>query len=205
MITAADVVDARTAEVDSSLPTGILLERADGTLADWVATHVITTAEIAALARCARRAARAARPGHRPSRPQAGEHDVHGEQRRSAVLEARRLRNRQVHAPLDDTVHLPRPGYMAPEQRSLAEARPSADRNSFGKLVCWLLTGGTDPDAIIAPHGHDLVDACVADDPDDRPDVSAYESSTKCRCNGPPAWWGRPAPFRRGGEPPRMR
>lgn len=65
------------------------------------------------------------------------------------------------------------PGFMAPEQRNGAPAHASADVFSFGKLVCWLLTDGTDPDAVMEPGWKQLVDSCVQEDPDERPEVSA--------------------------------
>ncbi len=64
-------------------------------------------------------------------------------------------------------------GYMSPEQRNGAEAHSSADVYSAGKVICWLLTGGTDPDAIVAPLWKDLVDECVLDDADARPSARA--------------------------------
>jgi serine/threonine protein kinase len=64
------------------------------------------------------------------------------------------------------------PGFMAPEQRNGAEAHPSADTYALGKVICWLLTDGTDPDAIIEPGWKALVDECVADDPDERPEIA---------------------------------
>lgn len=61
------------------------------------------------------------------------------------------------------------PGYMAPEQRNLAEAVASADVYSFGKLLCWLLTGATDPDGVIAPVWREVIVSCLVEDPDERP------------------------------------
>lgn len=63
------------------------------------------------------------------------------------------------------------PGFMAPEQRSGAPAHPSADVFSFGKLLCWLLTDGTDPDAVMDPRWRDLIDTCVQVNPYTRPSM----------------------------------
>ena len=63
------------------------------------------------------------------------------------------------------------PGYMSPEQRNGAEAHVSADVYSVGKLFCWMLTGGTDPDAIVEPRYRQIVEDCVKEDADERPAV----------------------------------
>lgn len=156
---------------------GILLERADGTLADWEREHHATTADVASVARAVLRGLQSLHAldiVHRDLKPENVMYVLGPDGRAQwkladfgiAKYTARWMTRRtfQGHGT---------PGYMAPEQRNRAEARPSADVYSFGKLVCWLLTGGTDPDAILAPHWHELVAACVADDPDDRPEIAA--------------------------------
>jgi hypothetical protein len=65
------------------------------------------------------------------------------------------------------------PGFMAPEQQNGAEAHSSADIYSLGKVFCWLLTDGTDPDLILEPAWKVLVAACVHPDPDERPEIGA--------------------------------
>jgi serine/threonine protein kinase len=68
------------------------------------------------------------------------------------------------------------PGYAPPEQVAGAEARPSADVYPFGKLVTFMLTGGTDPDVLTTPEWAAVVRACVAPDPDDRPTLDELEA-----------------------------
>lgn len=68
-------------------------------------------------------------------------------------------------------------GYAPPEQVEGAEAAPSQDVYAFGKLVTFLLTGGTDPDMVPGPGWRELARACTARDPALRPSMEAVASS----------------------------
>jgi hypothetical protein len=157
---------------------GILLERADGTLAQWVSQHgefsigdclAVAKAVLVGLQNLHARdivhrdlkpdnVMYTLEPGGRPAWKLAD----FGIAKYTARWATRRTF--QGHGT---------PGYMAPEQRNLAEAHPSADVYSFGKLLSWLLTGGTDPDAVVAPLWRELIASCVLEDPDERPQIPA--------------------------------
>lgn len=153
---------------------GLLLERAQGTLTQWVARHgetstrdvvVIATGVLEGL-----RGLHALNVVHRDIKPDNVMYTVGADGRETWKL-----------ADFGIAKYTPRwmtrrtfqghgtPGFMAPEQRNFVEAHPSADVYSFGKLLCWLLTGGTDPDAVTAPLWSDLVVSCVQEDPESRP------------------------------------
>ncbi|MBW3538713.1 MAG: BREX system Lon protease-like protein BrxL [Planctomycetes bacterium] len=61
------------------------------------------------------------------------------------------------------------PGFMAPEQFDGAEAKPSADIYSFGKILVFLLTGQTDGDLVLHPTWRRLIVRCVDHDAGNRP------------------------------------
>lgn len=157
---------------------GLLLERADGTLTGWVADRGhLETSQVATIAGSI----------------------LHGlGSLHELGIVHRDLKPDNVMFQLDDAgdpvwkladfgiaKYLPRwatrrtfqghgtPGYMSPEQRNGAEAQPTADIYAFGKVVCWMLTGGTDADMIVAAEWKRLVDACLDDDPDERPTTAA--------------------------------
>jgi len=61
-------------------------------------------------------------------------------------------------------------GYIAPEQLKRAEAHPSADIYSFGRLLDWdLIPPGVDRSA----DWRSLIADCTANDPDERPTIDA--------------------------------
>ncbi len=67
--------------------------------------------------------------------------------------------------------------YMSPEQEEGRQAAPAMDIFSFGKVLAYLLTGQTDPDAIPYPRWRDLACRCTERDPTRRPtaaDVVAW-------------------------------
>lgn len=68
------------------------------------------------------------------------------------------------------------PGFAAPEQVQGAEAHPSADIYSFGKVFAYLLTGQTDVDQIVFPGWARLARICTERDPVARPTLDTVET-----------------------------
>lgn len=68
------------------------------------------------------------------------------------------------------------PGFAPPEQRAGAEAHPSADIYHFGKLVTFMLTGGTDPDVLTTPSWSSLVRGCTHRDASLRLEMGEVEA-----------------------------
>ncbi|MFM7202062.1 MAG: protein kinase domain-containing protein, partial [Myxococcota bacterium] len=145
---------------------GLLLERAEGNLTNWVANrHHVRMSDIRLIAQQILEGLQnlhALEIVHRDLKP-------------DNVMYLRTAEGETIWKLADFGIakHTPRwhtrytfqqhgtPGYMSPEQRNGAEAAPSADVYSFGKVICWLLTGGTDPDAIVAPLWQKFVNECV--------------------------------------------
>ena len=67
------------------------------------------------------------------------------------------------------------PGFAAPEQVQGAEADPSADIYSLGKVLTYLLTAQTDVDQIVFPAWARLARECTDRDPSERPALDAIE------------------------------
>jgi len=63
-------------------------------------------------------------------------------------------------------------GYMSPEQRKGADAHPSADIFSFGKMLAYMLTGHSDVDSITQETWWSLAVRCTAPEPGARPQSS---------------------------------
>jgi serine/threonine protein kinase len=63
--------------------------------------------------------------------------------------------------------------YMAPEQKEGADAAPPMDVFAAGKLLCFLLTGNTDVDAVPYPRAAVVVRACTSSNPAERPTALA--------------------------------
>lgn len=61
------------------------------------------------------------------------------------------------------------------EQFEGVDAHTSQDVYAFGKILAWMLTGQTDPDAIQGPLWRQLVRDCTAQDPRERPDLEDIE------------------------------
>ncbi|TNE90352.1 MAG: hypothetical protein EP330_08530 [Deltaproteobacteria bacterium] len=70
-------------------------------------------------------------------------------------------------------------GYAPPEQYQGAEAHASADIYSFGKLITFMLTGGTDVDTIPSDVWGRLVRRCTERDPWERADLEEVEKELK--------------------------
>lgn len=68
------------------------------------------------------------------------------------------------------------PGYAPPEQAEGVEAKASADVYALGKVLTFLLTGGTDPDRITYPGWASFVRRCVAADAEDRPSLDVLRA-----------------------------
>ncbi len=69
------------------------------------------------------------------------------------------------------------PGFAAPEQMIGADAAPSADVFSFGKLLVYLLCGSTDFDRVKhLPGWPEIIGACLRDDPADRPSLEQVKA-----------------------------
>ncbi|HBJ34342.1 MAG TPA: BREX system Lon protease-like protein BrxL [Planctomycetaceae bacterium] len=68
--------------------------------------------------------------------------------------------------------------WAPPEQIQGAQAHPSADIYSLGKIITFLLTGkpNLEKDESLEDHWAQIVTPCVAIDPDNRPDVSLVQS-----------------------------
>jgi hypothetical protein len=60
--------------------------------------------------------------------------------------------------------------YAPPEQITGAEAHPSSDVYAFGKVLTFMLTGGTDPDAVSQKEWRELLQQCTQKEADTRLD-----------------------------------
>jgi serine/threonine protein kinase len=68
------------------------------------------------------------------------------------------------------------PGYMAPEQRLGIDAAASADVYSFGKVIAFMLSGHSDPDAITQETWWTFARNCTKADCDARPASDRLEA-----------------------------
>ena len=97
-------------------------------------------------------------------------------------------------------------GYAPPEQLEGAEAHPSADIYSFGKLLAFLLTGQTDVDQIAWPTWGQIARACTTRDPAQRPGLDEVEKKIAALAVESPdgATAARDAPRPRRGDGTRL-
>lgn len=70
-------------------------------------------------------------------------------------------------------------GYAPPEQWAGADAHPSADIYSLGKVIVFLLTKQTDVDRLLDRSWSPLVRRCVSENPADRPCIEAVISELR--------------------------
>jgi Protein kinase domain len=68
-------------------------------------------------------------------------------------------------------------GFAPPEQLDGAEAHPSADIYSFGKIIAFLITGQTDVDQIVWPAWVQLARHCTERQADLRPSLDEVETT----------------------------
>lgn len=71
------------------------------------------------------------------------------------------------------------PGFAPPEQVEGAPADASADVYALGKVICFMLTGETDPDLIQFPGWRAVVRSCTRPTPSDRPSLPALQSQVE--------------------------
>jgi len=64
---------------------------------------------------------------------------------------------------------------IPPEQVEGVRAHPSADVYALGKVITFMLTGGTDPDRVVYPQWGKFVRACSAPKADDRPTLDELQ------------------------------